>query len=61
MKRYALVSGAVFSLIALVQLTRAVNQWRAEVGTWQVPVWLSWIAFVVAAALAVWAFRAAKK
>lgn len=61
MKRYAIVSGTVFSLIALVQLTRAVNQWRAEVGTWQVPVWLSWIAFVVAAALAVWAFRVSRR
>ena len=61
MKRYALVSGTVFSLIALVQLIRALSQWRAEVGGWPVPVWLSWVAFGVAAALAVWAFRAAKK
>ncbi|MBI1732242.1 MAG: hypothetical protein HYR49_05670 [Gammaproteobacteria bacterium] len=58
-KTYALISGAVFAIVSLVQLTRALNQWPVQVGTWTVPVWISWIAFVVAGSLAAWAFTLA--
>ncbi len=60
-KCYAVASGAVFTVISLLQLFRAVNQWPAQVSSWQVPLSLSWVACVVAAALAGWAFRVSRQ
>jgi len=57
MLRYEQVSGVVFSLVSLGQLGRALMALPAQVGTVQIPVWLSYVAFVVTASLAVWAFR----
>ena len=60
MVRYEHVSGAVFALIALAQLTRALRGLPAHVGTLTIPVWWSFLAFAVTTGLAVWAFRTAK-
>ena len=57
MRRYELVSGAFFSLLALVQLTRVVLGWPVQVAAVSVPVWASVLAFLVAGSLAVWGFR----
>lgn len=58
MSRYQVVSGTVFALVAAGQLTRALAGWPAQVGTFDIPVWFSYVAFVVAAGLAAWAYRA---
>jgi len=59
MKRsgYRTVSGVVFGLMALGQGARAALQVPAEVGSTSIPIWLSWVAVVVAGTLCVWAFR----
>ena len=57
MRRYELVSGAFFSVLALVQLTRVVLGWPVQVAAVAVPVWASLLACVVAGSFAVWAFR----
>lgn len=57
MRRYAQVSGAFLSLLALVQLIRLVLGWPVRVASVDVPVWMSGIAVLVAGSLAVWAFR----
>ena len=59
--KYAVVSGSIFGLVALLQAIRAFNQWPVQVGPLAVPVWFSWIAFVVAGGLAVWAFRSDRR
>lgn len=59
MRRYELVSGALFTVIAAVQLIRALLGWPVRVDGVDVPVWASGIAFAVTAGLAAWAFRAA--
>jgi len=53
---YALVSGMIFGIVAVVQAVRAINQWDIQVGPISVPVWFSWLAVVVAGGLCVWAF-----
>ena len=58
MSRYQVVSGTVFALVAAAQLTRALAAWPAHVGSYDVPVWFSYVAFAATAALAAWAFRA---
>ena len=54
---YRLVSGIVFGIVGLIQLVRAFNEWPVQIGPFAVPVAFSWVAFVVAGALCVWAFR----
>jgi hypothetical protein len=58
---YPLVSGSVFGIIAALQAMRAVLQVPAQVGTQQVPIWISWLAVVVAGSLCIWAFRTARQ
>jgi hypothetical protein len=59
MRRYELVSGVFFSIIALAQLTRTLLGWPVQVAGFNVPVWFSGVAFFLAGGLAVWAFRSA--
>jgi len=60
MRRYELVSGVVFALIALAQLTRSLMGLPAQVGSIVIPVWFSVIAFLVTGSLAIWALRASR-
>ena len=43
-RRYELVSGAFFSLLAIVQLTQVVLGWSVQVATVAVPVWAAVVA-----------------
>ena len=56
MRSFHLVSGAIFGLVAILQVIRALNQWPVHVGTTDIPVWASWVAAVVAGGLCLWAF-----
>ena len=58
---YVVVSGALFGVIALGQAVRALNQWPVQVAGIDMPVWVSWLATVVAGSLCVWAFRSGHK
>ena len=56
-KAYFVISGTIFGLVALAHLLRVVYQTPIHVGTWAFPMWLSWVGFVLAGVLSVWAFR----
>jgi hypothetical protein len=58
---YVVTSGVVFAVVAIVQALRAVEQIPVTVGSFAVPVAASGAAALVAAALAMWAFRATTK
>jgi hypothetical protein len=55
---YARLAGAIFAVIALLQLARALAGWPVTVGGVTMPIWPSWIAVVVAGALAWLGFTA---
>jgi hypothetical protein len=57
-KQLLQVTGTIFALIALVHLWRALQGWPANIGGWDVPLWLSWIAVVVAGYLSYASFKA---
>ena len=57
MRTYVLLTGVLFGVIALVHVVRLILDWPARVAGWEVPVWISWLAILVAGALCVWAFR----
>ena len=59
--KYTLVSGAVFGVVAAIQVVRAVNQWVVQIGPFNVPLWFSWVAAVVAGGLCVWAFKSGRQ
>lgn len=59
MRSYGLVSGFVFAIIALAQLTRALLGWPARVDGFFIPIWVSGVAFVITAGLSVWGIRSA--
>ena len=61
-KNYALLAALIFTIIAALQLVRAIGGWPINVGTtFSVPVWASWIACIVMAGLAWLGFRASRK
>ena len=57
---YARLAAAIFAIIALLQLARAVAGWPATGGGIEMPIWPSWVAFVVAGGLAWLGFRASR-
>ena len=59
MKTFTLLSIIVFSLMAIVQLTRLILGWEVTVNGVSIPVWVSAIAFVVTGGLAVMLWREA--
>ncbi len=57
MKPFTIIAVVLFSLIALMQLLRFILGWEIIVNGVIVPVWVSGIAFVIAAGLAVMLWR----
>ena len=54
---YCAISGGIFCLVALAHLIRIVSSAAVTVDGYDVPMYLSWFAVIVPAALAFWAFR----
>jgi hypothetical protein len=57
MRGYLLISGVIFGVVALVHLQRLVAPWPVVIAGWNVPVWVSVAAVIVAGALCGWAIR----
>jgi hypothetical protein len=60
-RNFALLAAAIFAVMALLQLVRAVSGWEIMVGLTQIPTWLSWIAAIVLGTLAVLGFTSARR
>ena len=60
-KQYLTVAGAIFVIVALAHLVRALMDWPIVIAGWIVPMWLSWLAFAVAAALGYFGLTLAKR
>jgi hypothetical protein len=57
MRRYERVSGVFLALVTCAQLLRLVFRWQVNVAGFEIPLWASAIAALIAGTLAVWAFR----
>jgi hypothetical protein len=53
---YAAVSALIFAVVAIVHLIRIVRGWSVQIGSYAVPMSVSWIGLVIAAVLALWGF-----
>jgi hypothetical protein len=60
-KPFTIIAIVVFSLISVLQLLRFVLGWEVTVNGVGIPVWVSGIAFVVAAGLAVMVWQETRK
>lgn len=60
-QNYCIVSGVFFALVALAHLVRVIEGMNVHVEEYAIPMWVSWVAIVVPAALAIWAFRSARQ
>ena len=49
---YSLLVAIVFSLVAILQIVRAVTRLPITVGQTSIPIWVSWVACAVATVLA---------
>jgi len=56
-KTYFAVVGIIFALVALAHAVRIYMEWLVIIDDWSVPKSVSWIAFMVASGLALFAFR----
>jgi hypothetical protein len=54
------VAGAIFGLVALMQLLRLLTGVEVEVAGHSIPLWPNAIAFVIAAGLSFWMFKLAR-
>ncbi|HJZ32494.1 MAG TPA: hypothetical protein VKF35_15365 [Hyphomicrobiaceae bacterium] len=55
-RSYSHLAATIFTIVALLQLVRAVAGWPVTVGQTTIPVSASWVAFAIAAALAWFGF-----
>ncbi len=60
-RKYCVVSGVIFSLVALAHLLRIVYGMSVQVDDFAVPMSVSWMGLFVTAGLAFWAFRSIRR
>jgi hypothetical protein len=60
-KGYCIFSGVLFALVALAHLVRIVYGVSVQVDGFELPMFVSWIGFVIPAGLAFWAFRLSRR
>ena len=59
-RQYALVAALVFTVVAVLQLARALYGWPVIIGSIEIPVAASWVAAAVASVLAIIGFMTAR-
>jgi hypothetical protein len=51
-KTFSLVVGLIFLFVAVMHVLRLALKWEVVLNGWSVPMWVSWLALVVAGFLA---------
>lgn len=54
-------SSAIFLVVALLHLARAVQGWEGSINGWNIPMWVSYLAVLVTGYLSVQGLRLGKK
>jgi hypothetical protein len=60
-KTFSLIASVIFLLVALGHALRLAFRWHVVVNAWAVPMWVSWVALVIALYLAAIGLRLARK
>ena len=56
-RSYNALTAAIFTVVAVAHLLRVILGWTVQIGSWEIPIWVSWLALVVAGLLAWVGFR----
>jgi hypothetical protein len=56
-KTFCMLTGIIFTLVALFHLVRIYMEWPVMIADWSVPKWVSWVALIVAGGFAAFGFR----
>jgi hypothetical protein len=56
-KQFSLLAGVIFAVVAAVHLLRIYLGWPVVIDNWTVPMWVSWIGFIVAGCLSYFGLR----
>ncbi|HLL29283.1 MAG TPA: hypothetical protein VKT73_16720 [Xanthobacteraceae bacterium] len=54
-KLFHRIAGTIFALVAVLQALRIYMDWPVVIGGWSAPMWISWIAIIVAGGLSYFA------
>jgi hypothetical protein len=60
-KTFDTIAAAIFGIVALLHLLRIVMGWSITIEAWTVPMWVSWIGFVVAGVLSYYGMRLSRR
>ena len=60
-KTFSIVAGVVFAVVAVLHLLRIYMNWPVVIADWSVPMWVSWVGFVIAGGLAFFGLRLAAR
>ena len=60
-KAYAGFVATIFLIIFVFHLLRLIYGWYAEIGGWEVPLWLSWVGVLLSGFLSAYGFRLARQ
>jgi hypothetical protein len=60
-KTFSVVAGVIFAVVALFHVVRIFMEWTVIIGGWSIPMWVSWIALVVAGGLALLGLRLSER
>jgi hypothetical protein len=60
-KTFSLVAGVIFAVVALAHLARIILDWSVIIRDWSIPMWVSWVALVVAGGLALLGLRLSQR
>jgi hypothetical protein len=60
-KTFSVVAGVVFAVVAVLHLLRIYMNWPVVIADWSVPMWVSWVGFVIAGGLAFFGLRLAAR
>lgn len=60
-KTYFAAVSVVFLVVASLHLLRVIFGWSAQIGGWDAPMWLSWLALIFAGTLAYQGLRLRKE
>ncbi len=53
---YLILSAVIFGIVGIMHMVRAINGSVFQIGSWAAPVYVSWVAGVVALLLCIWGF-----
>ncbi|MBI2100844.1 MAG: hypothetical protein HYT47_02390 [Candidatus Vogelbacteria bacterium] len=60
-RKYFVITSMIFTLIGILHLVRIIKGYEAQIGSFVIPLWVSWLAVILALILATAGSKLARK